>query len=92
MFEIIKQLHDLAPMLMDLIATLVTLCTVLQGIALFVGKFWAPAQRIAHYLGIAALDMHKAAEGTKAAIGAARGKPAEAEPRQHITIPPKGDS
>jgi hypothetical protein len=69
--EVVKAVHDLAPAAMDTISALVALCTSLQAVLLVAGKWSTKAAAVAHWLGIAAVDLKQFGEGVKKATGKA---------------------
>lgn len=79
MLELIEKFHSLAPQLLDTLMALVALCTSLQLVFVTLAKLvsfvspkaGAALDSVAHWLGIAALDVKQATDGVKKAIGKA---------------------
>jgi hypothetical protein len=69
MFEYLDKIREWAPVGVDLLILLVGACTALQALFLFLGKWFPACATIAHWLGIAALDIKQAADGVSKLLG-----------------------
>lgn len=69
MFEYLDKIREWAPVLVDLLILVVGACTALQMVFLFLGKWFPGCATIAHWLGIAALDLKQAADGVSKILG-----------------------